>query len=1189
MKVFYRRLYKTFALIVTGLVIVLLLGIGIIQTSWGRSKFTSHLLDIAKQNHVELKIKETKGFIPSNFIFESVEFDVSDSMMIKIDHLSIQLSLLQLFFREIAFTSFDADGVYFIEKKTPKIKETKPTKTKKRKRLNYGLFLKSFEIKNVHFPNLNQVILSLEGKAKLERGFKAVYVNTTLKRKGYKNSSIHIIANGSKTRNSLHSKLYINSDTTKAFSEFIDLPFDMDCSLKILSKTNFKDFVSWIYNRDNNLKVTGKTSGIISHIDLSKDKKSNNVFENDWKVFSFFQLTNKGEVRFSDIFCKNDYFTIKGDSSFNKTKLEFVDIELFTRDLTNFPLDNALSGFVKAYLKITPQENSKKIALKVSGEDLKIQDKHIRNFSTHINAVGNMDVMRGNAKSNLIIEGRHLDGTVNFSYQDKTMHLTDLVIITPSGEIEGNADINPRLRLIGSINAHFDNMNLLKLIFPHIDMESRASIAASFSEGEKNSEKFQLLHLSASVSEFHFHELFSKEATLTIDARDVFSDMKGTLEFTSPNSSIYEFTIDSLSFKTSNFFKENPYELICLGTFKDPFSLSSFGIWSYEKDTINLSINKLIGKIFTHPFDIASPIHCTFSDDIFLIDDFEIKFSNNPLYGKILLQKDKKVDIRFESEAFPLDFLSLNTLQLTTRGYGKLDANLSYDNDTLKSNLSLDIAELKAYPMGGEKPFTLSGNVAGHIDKNFLKLKANLDYKEHEKLFIDASLPVEMSFSPFAFSFNSKFAIEADASFNGRLEELLDFFDTGSHKVEGNIDAKLKASGSFASPHLEGYVNIENGVYENYFTGTYLQQIHGKFKANDAVLAIEELKGKDPKDGFFEATGKIHFNLDKNFPFSIETKFNELVFLQTDLITATAKGNLNLSGTTKSADAKGDITITSADLVIPEKLPHDVIHMPVKFIPKKDNDKKGYIEPYAVYPLNLNIDIFAPDNFKITGQGVNSEWKGELHLKGSYDNMVATGDLYLLKGEFLFSGHSFDLIHGELTFPGKLGDMPNLNLSGKTSIRGTTIVATLQGPINRPTLNFSSSPALPLSSIISLIIFGQEVSELTALQAVQLVSSMTAVSGTGTDILEKTRKTLGIDRLAIVSTPATTIEEPEKTALQVGKYVMKGVMVTLSQGMDQDTSNIIVEVDLTHGFIFQAETQREEEQGKFSLKWNFSY
>ena len=1185
MKIFYRRLYKTFALFFTGFILLLLTGIGIIQTSWGRNKFTDHLLKIAKQNQIQLKIKQTKGFIPSEFIFESVEFDISNTDTIKIDHLNIRLSLLQLLFREIAFTSFNADGISFIKKTDVKITQEKQTIKKK---FNYGLFFKSFRIENIHLPDYKDVILSVEGKAKLERNFKNVYVNSTLKRQGFKKSSLRIIANGNKLNNYLNSKLHLQTDTSKAFLEFFALPYDMAFSLKITSKTKYNDFVSWIFDKNQDLLISGKTTGIISHIDLSENKKSKHVFENNWKVFSFFNMSNKGKINLFDIFCKNDYFTVKGDGSFNKTSLEKLNIEVFTRELANFPNNNSIHGFLKANLEITPHENTRKYALRIIGDDLKIKDKTIDNFSSNILALGNINDISGNANSKFTIEGRHIDGSVNFSYLEKTLHLKDLLINTPSGEIEGYADINQRLHLIGSVNAHFDNLNLLQLAYPNIDIEGKTKISANFSESEKNDSFNQLLHLNGSVFEFHFHDFFSKEASMTIDAIDIFSNMKGYLTFTSPNSSLYEFKIDSFSFKTSNFYNENPYEIICMGNFKDPFTLSSFGIWSSEKDTFNLSINKLIGTIFTHPFDIVSPIHVTRSNELFSIDDFEIKFSDSPLYGKIFLKKDK-VDIRLESDRFPLDFLSLNTLQLTTRGFGKLDAALNYENDILKSSLSLNIDQLKAYPLAGEKPFAVSGIVNAHIDQNFLKIQTNLDYKEHEKLFIDAKLPINMSFLPFSLSFNSNLAMEANASFNGRLEELLDFFDTGFHKIEGNIDTKLKATGSFSHPHLNGFVNIENGVYENYYTGTYIQDIKGKIKAEDAVFSIEEITGKDAKEGTFSTKGKIYFNLNKHFPFSIETTFNKLVFLQKDLITATAKGQLSFEGTTKSTDAKGDITITSAEMTIPEKLPKSIIHMPVKFIPEKENRKKNYIETYKTYPINLNIDIFAPDNFKITGQGVNSQWKGDLHLKGSYDNMIALGDLSLLKGEFLFAGHSFDLIHGELTFPGKLGEMPHLSLSGKTKIRGNSIIATLQGPVNAPVLNFSSSPALPLSSIISLIIFGHEASELTALQAVQLVSNMASVAGGGADIMENTRKTLGIDRLAVASTPGTTIDDPEKTSLQIGKYIMKGVMVTLSQGMDQDTSNIIVEVDLSHGFIFQAETQQQEEQGKFTIKWNFSY
>ena len=70
---------------------------------------------------------------------------------------------------------------------------------------------------------------------------------------------------------------------------------------------------------------------------------------------------------------------------------------------------------------------------------------------------------------------------------------------------------------------------------------------------------------------------------------------------------------------------------------------------------------------------------------------------------------------------------------------------------------------------------------------------------------------------------------------------------------------------------------------------------------------------------------------------------------------------------------------------------------------------------------------------------------------------------------------------------------------------------------------------------------------------------------------------------APVDVPAIGTDE---IAVQIGKYLTRGILITLSQSAT--SSQVIVEVELPKGFIFQAETQ-EQEEGKFSLKWRKSY
>jgi autotransporter translocation and assembly factor TamB len=127
-----------------------------------------------------------------------------------------------------------------------------------------------------------------------------------------------------------------------------------------------------------------------------------------------------------------------------------------------------------------------------------------------------------------------------------------------------------------------------------------------------------------------------------------------------------------------------------------------------------------------------------------------------------------------------------------------------------------------------------------------------------------------------------------------------------------------------------------------------------------------------------------------------------------------------------------------------------------------------------------------------------------------------------------------------------------------------------------------------MGSILANLLFGQDLSEINALQAVKIVNSLATFSPDNPNLLSGTRRSLGIDRLRIIATP-TSDEGAQSIALQVGKYVTRGVLVSVSQGFEGGSANLSVEVDLTNGFVFQAESQQEQEQGKFTIKWNLNY
>lgn len=422
---------------------------------------------------------------------------------------------------------------------------------------------------------------------------------------------------------------------------------------------------------------------------------------------------------------------------------------------------------------------------------------------------------------------------------------------------------------------------------------------------------------------------------------------------------------------------------------------------------------------------------------------------------------------------------------------------------------------------------------------------------------------------------------------NGRIEEFLDFLDIGPHRLEGHCEGELQFSNTLYRPLVQGQIFFKEGSYENYYSGTQLKNIEAEFFAEKNILYLRKLTAQDQLgSGTLAANGQIHLLQSDLYPFRLDLALDQLQFVQIDLVDATAQGKMRIEGNALSAIAKGDLLIQKCALTIPDHIPRPLPHLDVVY----RNPTHPLAPPeksYKPYPLYLDLKVLAPTDVTISGRGLESEWKGDFHLGGTYNALAAKGKLELINGEFNFSTRSFKLTEGSLSLSGIEHQMPHLNIAATTETKGIQITARLSGPIDDPQIVLQSSPPLPLGSIMSYLLFGQDISEIGGFQALQIATSLASLAGTGADVMEDTRKSLGVDRLRVISDP--TDEGGETVAIEVGKYVSKGVLVTLTQGTEESSTNIRVEIELKNNFVFQIESDQHQEQGKFTLKWNLNY
>jgi hypothetical protein len=764
-------------------------------------------------------------------------------------------------------------------------------------------------------------------------------------------------------------------------------------------------------------------------------------------------------------------------------------------------------------------------------------------------------------------------GTGEVLWENRT--LQGFLTIDPLAKADFKLEILPQFLLSGTTEINIENLQSLHIPNSYGKLNAKAQW--------KVVDNTQLLHLDLTADEFYYKDLYAQKASLYTDLNDPFKNFTGLLDLEVEKAKWRDLEIENGSLETKSGEKNWDFKLFAEGKWKHPLEVHMDGTW---QDTLTANIENLNGTFFSHPFELANPVRFEITKERFSLPNVEIAIAGATAFLHIDRFKDQ-TDAKLEFKKLPIDFLSLNPLDVSIDGKVDLLATVKEKNNRLQGTLKASVDQMEVSQLGLLEKMIASGNFEGKFDRDLLKLKGDLLVSEKPIFNLDLSLPIHFSVWPFQAQLLSHKEAKGVLDLHGRAEDFLDFFNLGPHRLEGQCDCTLRFSNTLSRPFVEGTLRLQDGFYQNYYTGTELHNIQADCIAKKNTIYLSSLTAQDPhKSGNLKAEGSIQLLADDQYPFNLDIAFENLKFVEIDLVTSTATGKVHLEGNRLSAIAKGDVHILKSDLNIPDHIPRPLPNLQVTYrnsihpVPPPQTD-------YKPYPLYLDLHVLAPKSVSISGRGLTSEWKGDFHLGGTFTELAAKGKLELIDGEFNFSSRSFKLTDGSLSLSGKEHEMPYLNLAGSMETKGITITARLKGPLNDPQVTLQSIPALPLGSIMSYLLFGQDVSEISGFQALQLATSLAGLAGTGPDVMESTRRSLGVDRLRVITDP--TEEGGETVSLEVGKYVSKGVLVSFTQGTDDSSTNISVEIELRGNLVFQIQSDQHQEQGKFTLKWNVNY
>ena len=344
----------------------------------------------------------------------------------------------------------------------------------------------------------------------------------------------------------------------------------------------------------------------------------------------------------------------------------------------------------------------------------------------------------------------------------------------------------------------------------------------------------------------------------------------------------------------------------------------------------------------------------------------------------------------------------------------------------------------------------------------------------------------------------------------GRLDLIIfkSMPDMSGQDLEGLVEVDMGVKGTLADWALTGGVVLDQGRYENVEQGIILADIKGKITGEGKAVRLTELTATDGKSGVIRLEGGI--TVTPPFPMDANLLLDKATLLRKEEVTSTASGKLDLKGDMKRLDLKGEITLDKTELSIPDRLPPDVVVVPVTEINVPPGMKSGSGPKKNSQPLFMDLTVQIPARFFVRGRGLDTEFKGRLTVKGPADNPVIRGNLDVVRGTFNFLDRKFNVTNGQIAFSGATPPVPFLNITTQVNAGEIDARVSISGPADAFTLTLSSQPPLPQDEIMANILFGRSVAKLNAFQALQIASSINQLAGGGMpDVVGKTRKLLG--------------------------------------------------------------------------------
>ena len=389
-------------------------------------------------------------------------------------------------------------------------------------------------------------------------------------------------------------------------------------------------------------------------------------------------------------------------------------------------------------------------------------------------------------------------------------------------------------------------------------------------------------------------------------------------------------------------------------------------------------------------------------------------------------------------------------------------------------------------------------------------------------------------------------------------------------RLNGRADLNLRLAGPLALTSLSGTITPEGAEFSAPTLGIVLSPITGQIQVGNGAAQLG-LNGQGNHGGSVDVAGRLGLS---SFDAAITATLNRFGIRDPDLYDTSIDGTVSLNGPIgRNLLVSGDLRLNETEIQVPSTgvsalgdIP-PIEHLGATRPVMRTLDRAGIssaqdtavADQRGPSSTRLDLTLTAPGQVFVRGRGLDAELAGQLRLTGPTSNIIPQGGFELVRGRLDILNQRFTLDEGRIQMSGSFD--PVLRFVAETEANGITVMVILDGPASSPDISFSSSPELPEDEVLAQLLFGRNLSNLSALQALELANAVATLAGRrGIGILSRLRDGFGLDDLDVSQT------EDGGTAVRAGKYISDNVysdVVVESGGRAEINLNLDVTSDIT--------------------------